>query len=44
MLTVLVVQIAVKYWSDGRSNMRQMVVKWISSRLNVSGTSQGIKA
>ncbi len=44
MPTVFVVQIAVKSCSDCRSNMRQMVVKWISSRLNVSGTFQEIKA
>jgi len=44
MATVIVVQIAVKSCSDGRSNTRQMVVKWTSSRLNVSGTFRGIKA
>ena len=44
MSTVLVVQITVKSCSDGRSNTRQMAVKWTSSRLNVSGTSQRIKA
>ena len=44
MSTVLVVQIAVKSCSDGWSNDIQMVVKWTSSRLNVSGTSQRIKA
>lgn len=44
MSTVLVVQITVNSCSDGRSNTRQMVVKWTSSRLNVSGTSQIIKA
>ncbi|MBA7616752.1 hypothetical protein ES703_24051 [subsurface metagenome] len=44
MATVIVVQIAVKSCSDGRSNTRQMAVKWTSSCLNVPGTFRGIKA
>ncbi len=44
MATVLVVQIAVKSCSDGRSNARQMAVKSTSSCSNGPGTFRGIRA